>query len=78
MEFLKKNNEQFNQNKITDLAQKFDLNEGIIKLLFSRGFDDESKIDNYLNAGITGLHNPFLLNNMDKVVEKINHSQYKD
>ena len=58
MEFLKKNTEQFNNNYIKELSNRFDLHENIIRLLFARGFDTADKIDDFLNAGITGLHNP--------------------
>ena len=49
------------------------MHENIIKLLFTRGFDTYEKIDYFLNTGVTGLHNPYLLANMDKVVSKINY-----
>ena len=73
MEFIKKNDIQFNQNIISDLANSFNLNEGIIKLLFTRGYDNFDKINDFLNTGVTGFHNPFLLKNMDLVVKKINN-----
>ena len=73
MEFIKKSELQFNNNLIKDLSKKFDLCEDIVKLLFLRGIDSEEKITTYLSGGITQLNNPFLLKDMDKVVEKINY-----
>lgn len=73
MEFVKKYNLEFNINDIKKISNKFDLCEDIVKLLFSRGIDTEEKVDKFLNAGVSGLHNPFLLADMDKVVEKINY-----
>ncbi len=71
MEFIKKYSEQFNNKDIDRLSDKFSLSKEIVKLLFSRGMDTEEKIDKFINSGMTSLNNPFLLKDMDKVVEKI-------
>ncbi|MGN0961782.1 MAG: single-stranded-DNA-specific exonuclease RecJ [Christensenellales bacterium] len=71
MEFIKKNNIQFNNDKILKISSKFNLNEDVVKLLFARGIDSEELIEKYLSSGTTQLYNPFLLRDMDKVVEKI-------
>ncbi|MBE5757353.1 MAG: single-stranded-DNA-specific exonuclease RecJ [Clostridiales bacterium] len=73
MEFIKKFDNDFNSSHISNCAKKFDLCEDIVKLLFARGIDSEEKIERYLSSGITHFHNPFLLKNMDKVVEKIKY-----
>ena len=73
MEFLNKNNIQFNNDKIKKLSEKFNLHEDIIKLMFLRGINTEEEIYKYINVGQTQLHNPFLLKDMDKVVEKIKY-----
>jgi len=71
MEFISKKEIQFNQDKIKNFANKFNLQEDIVKLMFLRGIDTEDSIDKYINAGETQLYNPFLLKNMDSVVDKI-------
>lgn len=73
MEFCKKYKEQFNTKDIENLAKRFDLSPDIIKLLFSRNIDTEEKIDKFINTGVTQFNNPYLLANMDKVVEKIRY-----
>lgn len=73
MEFIKKYNNNFNSDKVAKVSEKYNLNEDVVKLLFARGIESDSDIDNYLNSGITQLYNPFLLKDMDKVVEKINY-----
>ena len=73
MEFIKKTDIQFNYSQILTIAQQFDLEPDIVKLLFSRGIDTTSKIESYLSSGITQLNNPFLFKDMDKVVEKIKY-----
>ncbi len=71
MEFVKKYSEQFNQKELESLSKKFDINIDVVKLLFSRGIDTEDKIFKFINSGVSSLNNPFLLKDMDKVVEKI-------
>lgn len=73
MKFLKKNEIQFNNDLVSSIANKFELNEDVIKLLFLRGIDTEAAIEKFINAGETQLYNPFLLKDMDKVCEKINY-----
>lgn len=71
MEFIQ-NNQDYNIQQINKYSAKFNLNNEIIKLLFSRGIDDEDKIYNFLNPSINNFYNPFLLNDMAEVVKKIN------
>ena len=74
MEFISKvDNLKFNEKTIERVAQKFNLCDDIVRLLFARGIDSEDKIDKYLNAGVTSLNNPFLLKNMQEVVDKIKY-----
>lgn len=73
MEFVKKYTEQYNQKELELLAQKFDISVDIVKLLFSRGIDSEDKIFKFINSGVSSLNNPFLLKDMDKVVDKIKY-----
>lgn len=68
-----KNVVNYNNELIETLSKKFSLDPEIIKLLFSRGFDNEQKIENFLNPSITNFYNPFLLKNMREVVDKINY-----
>ncbi|MBE5738397.1 MAG: single-stranded-DNA-specific exonuclease RecJ [Clostridiales bacterium] len=71
MEFIKKYKEQFNIKELEKFAKRFDISVEVVKLLFSRGLDTEDKIEKFIGSGVTQLNNPFLLSNMDKVVEKI-------
>ena len=73
MEFIKKNTEQINNDKAIKFAKEFGLHEDVVKLLFLRDIDTKEAIDKYINAGETQLYNPFLLKNMQEVVDKINY-----
>lgn len=72
MEFVSKiEGIEFNNKEILRMSEKFNLCQDIVKLLFARGIDTEDKIDKYLNSGVSSLYNPFLLKNMQEVVDKI-------
>lgn len=44
----------------------------IKELLRKRGFESETEMEEFLNPSLDSFHNPFLLKNMDKAVERIN------
>ncbi len=72
MEFVSKiEGIEFNNKEILRMSEKFNLCQDIVKLLFARGIDTEDKIYKYLNSGVSSLYNPFLLKNMQEVVDKI-------
>jgi len=73
MKFVKKYDIQFNMVEIDRVSKKFGLCEDIVKLLFCRGINTDDKITDFLSSGITQINNPFLLKDMDKVVNKINY-----
>jgi len=51
----------------------------IDKLLINRGMDNQSKIDTYLKTSFKkGLHNPFLMKDMDRAVERIRKAVEND
>lgn len=58
-------------------AKLYNVNPKIIELLFSRGYDTKEKIDNFLNPSIKDIHDPFLLKNMDKAVNRIKQAMAK-
>jgi|LGVF01.2.fsa_nt_gb single-stranded-DNA-specific exonuclease len=55
-----------------ELAKKLNLNIQIVELMFFRGIDTEEKINDFLHPDINKVYDPFLFNDMDKVVAKIN------
>ncbi|KHD45123.1 single-stranded-DNA-specific exonuclease RecJ [Streptococcus hongkongensis] len=53
------------------LANKKGLSEAVGRLFFERGIDTEEKLDHFLRSDLSDLHNPYLLNDMQKAVERI-------
>ncbi|MCH4169461.1 MAG: single-stranded-DNA-specific exonuclease RecJ [Streptococcaceae bacterium] len=46
----------------------------VAKLLAKRGIDSEEKLTAFLNPSFSALHDPFLLNDMQKAVDRINQA----
>ena len=72
MKLIKRKSESiFDKDTIAKISNKFNLYPEIIELLFMRNINDENKIQQYLHPSANDLYDPFLLNDMDKVVEKV-------
>lgn len=61
-----------NTEKIKELTEKLNIDESIIRILVQRGIDSPFLIEDFLNPSLDNLYDPFLLNDMDKAVERIN------
>ncbi len=71
MEFRKNTDIILDENLIKEYSQAFNLHPDVIRLLQNRGLNSKEQISNFLNPPITAFSDPYLLNDMDKVVNKI-------
>jgi len=55
----------------TKIAKKAGLGPEAARLLFSRGIKDEDSLTRFLAPSLDDLHNPYLLHDMDKAVNRI-------
>lgn len=55
----------------TKIAKKAGLGPEAARLLFSRGIKDEDSLSRFLAPSLDDLHNPYLLHDMDKAVNRI-------
>ena len=55
----------------TKIAKKAGLGPEAARLLFSRGIKDEDSLTHFLAPSLDDLHDPYLLHDMDKAVERI-------
>ena len=60
-----------NEELVGQLANKLQLSPLVASLLLNRGFDTEEKIVDFLNTEQQEFHDPFLLEGMDRTVERI-------
>lgn len=59
------------ENLKKHIAEKYNLSQIAVELLIKRGFDTEDKIDKFLNTSTSDFYDPFLLRDMDKLVNRI-------
>jgi len=59
------------KNSIIDISSKLGCSEILATLLFNRGYQDFKSADKFIRKNQEILHDPFLLNDMDKAVSRI-------
>ncbi|MCY9807494.1 single-stranded-DNA-specific exonuclease RecJ [Lentilactobacillus senioris] len=57
--------------KAQQLAKQFNISELVAEILIRNGYDDEAKIQRFLNPDTTSFYDPMLINDMAKAVERI-------
>ena len=60
-----------NEELVEQLANKLQLSSLVTSLLLNRGLDTEEKIVDFLNTEQQEFHDPFLLEGMDRTVERV-------
>lgn len=60
-----------NEELVGQLANKLQLSPLVTSLLLNRGLDTEEKILGFLNTGQQEFHDPFLLEGMERTVERV-------
>ncbi len=68
---LKRKCESVDVETIQALAQKLNLSEKLVELLYSRGFSDEKKIEDYLAPNRENFYDPFLMKGMREAVDRL-------
>lgn len=70
---MKKKWEYLEQDEelIKQIATKHNISEVLAKILVNRGITGEEEIEIFLNPKRNNFHNPFLLNDMEKAVDRI-------
>lgn len=64
-----KNNETFKNS--SEFAEEFHLSDKIINILMKRGLETKEKLQRFLCPDLSNLYDPFLLKDMDKLVETL-------
>ena len=62
---------QQDEEYIKNTSEKLGTDPVIARLLYNRGLDSPEKIRHFFNTGLCNLHDPFLLDGMDKAAERI-------
>ena len=62
---------QNKQEKIEELKQKYNINQLLATILVNRGITEQEKLKIFLNPTRKDFHNPFLMPDMEKAVDRI-------
>ena len=62
---------QVEDEDFTKIAKKAGLGPEVARLLYSRGVKDQETLSHFLTPTLDDLHDPYLLHDMDKAVERI-------
>ncbi len=71
MVYIKKVDDNYS-DFVINMAKKFGIDKRIIALLVSRGIDNEKSLEKYFYPSINDLYDPYLFEDMHKVVDLIN------
>jgi len=67
-------NESGNNELVNELASSLGVDEFISSLLIQRGITDYEEAEAFFRPNLNDLHNPFLMKDMDKAVERISYA----
>ncbi|MBX2934080.1 MAG: single-stranded-DNA-specific exonuclease RecJ [Ferruginibacter sp.] len=62
---------QADENMVNDLQESLNINHALCRILVQRGFDTFEKAKDYFRPQLQSLHNPFLMKDMDKAVQRV-------
>ncbi len=62
---------QLKKEDIMRFAEKYNLPAAIAVIMMNRGVTEDSDVSSYLKKSLDGIHNPFLLDDMDKAADRI-------
>ena len=71
MKFIKFYNDGANGTVISELAQKFNVDEKVMEIIYSKGYKTEEDVSIFLNAQNQPFVDPFKLSGMKECIEKI-------
>lgn len=62
---------EFDKNKVVELSKGLHISPLVSIILFNRGIRTAEEITEFLNCDLKNLHDPYMLKDMDKAVERI-------
>lgn len=71
MKFIKKNNGNFNNKLIAEITKLYNVNEDVVKLILSKGYQTKKDIVAYLEPQHFSYHDPYKLKGMKQAVSMI-------
>ena len=68
---IKWNYKEVDKEKVDDVANKFGISELLATVMINRGIEQDEDIEIFLNPTRNNFHNPFLMPDMEKAIDRI-------
>ncbi len=78
MKYICSIDQNVNTEFVNEMSKIFNLDKHLVSLLYSRGINTQTKLNQYLAPSIRDLNDPFLFEDMAAVVEKVEKHIAKD
>ena len=62
---------EIDENKVNELVKEYGINEILAKIFVNKGITKKEELDLFINPTRKDFHDPFLMPDMDKVVNRI-------
>ncbi len=68
---------EFDKQRVVEMSKKFHISPLTAIILYNRGIRDDQAIDRFLSKDLSVLHDPYLLQDMEKAASRIRQAQEK-
>lgn len=66
---------EFDKNRVVEISKTFKISPLTAIILYNRGLREDKEIREFLNSDYSGMHDPFLMKDMDKATDRINRAK---
>ena len=68
---------EFDKARVVEISKNFNISPLTAIILYNRGIREDGQIKDFLARDLSGMHDPFLMKDMDVAVERLNKAMGK-
>lgn len=65
----------FDKDRVIEMSKKFKISPLTAIILYNRGISEDEDVYNFLNCDVARMHDPYLMKDMDKAIERIRQAR---